>query len=95
MVCLMAQMILSMNNLNWAGFRVSKAIKIVSFSTSSQIKHDQLRHEPGKQCALMARKSLKNPARCSGNSEKSWLIIERVGSKIASSIAGTWGVRRL
>ena len=49
---------------------------------------------PGKQFRLMARRSLKNPTRCSGNSAKSWLIMFNVGSKTASRMAGTCGVRR-
>jgi len=50
--------------------------------------------EPGKQWRLIARRSLKNPTRCSGNSAKSWLIMFKVGSKTASKIGGTCDVKR-
>lgn len=45
---------------------------------------------PGKQCMLMARKREKNSTRCSGNSEKSLLIISSVHSNTFSMIIGTW-----
>ena len=44
---------------------------------------------PGKQLRLIALKNLKKPARCSGYSEKSWLIMVIVGSNTASRIGGT------
>lgn len=44
---------------------------------------------PRKQLRLIALNSLKKPARCSGNSAKSWLIMLSVGSNTASRIAGT------
>lgn len=42
----------------------------------------------------MARKSLKKPPRCSGNSAKSLLIMSSVGSKTASRIGAICGERR-
>lgn len=44
---------------------------------------------PGKQWILIARRREKNSTLCSGNSEKSLLIISRVHSKTFSMIVGT------
>jgi hypothetical protein len=44
---------------------------------------------PGKHDAFIARSILKKPTRCSGNSEKSWLIMLRVHSKTASRMGRT------
>jgi hypothetical protein len=45
---------------------------------------------PGKQWILIARRREKNSTLCSGNSEKSLLIISKVHSKTFSMIVGTW-----
>lgn len=45
---------------------------------------------PGKQWRLMALNKLKNSTRCSGNSEKSLLIISKVHSNTFCMIVGTW-----
>ena len=49
---------------------------------------------PGKQWRLMARSKLKNSTRCSGNSEKSLLIISNVHSNTFSMMMGTWSSMR-
>lgn len=65
-----------------------------SCRTHQQIINIILIHQvlPGKHVKFMARWSLKNPTRCSGNSEKSWLIMLRVGSNTASSMGMTCDV---
>lgn len=95
-MCLMAQMTLSIMSLNLAGSNANKATEI-QYSQNRQV--CQWRYQslilfqkvniPLKQLLLIALKSLKKPTRCSGNSEKSWLIIVNVGSKTSSSIAAT------
>jgi len=45
---------------------------------------------PGKQWILIERRREKNSTLCSGNSEKSLLIISKVHSKTFSMIVGTW-----
>jgi hypothetical protein len=85
MVCLMAQMTLSIKSLNCGGGRPRRAVKSAQNNQLRAIR----RVAPSKQQRLMARNSLKKPTRCSGNSVKSLLIMLSVGSNTASKMAGT------